>query len=179
MKSIILTHSGYQDQEVIYPYYRLQEEGDVCLIAERVGKIRGILGTEIEAAGTYAMLFPPSDLPRASDGHLLVLPGGVKAMEKLRQDLDALAFVKNWFELGRPLASMCSGAQLLISARVPFKGRRLAAYPAMQVDVENAGATYVDAGVVTDGFLVSSPHYRFLSTWLREAIRIARGYVRA
>ena len=42
MKSIILTHSGYQDQEIIYPYYRLREEGEVKIVAEDAGKIRGI-----------------------------------------------------------------------------------------------------------------------------------------
>ncbi len=167
MKSIILTHSGYQDQEVIYPYYRLREEGTVVLVAEKIGKVRGILGTEIEADCDTSSLKGKRLL---AEFDLLVLPGGVKAMEKLRQDQTALTFVDNWYDSGKPIASMCSGAQMLISARVPLGGLRLAAYPAMAVDVENAGAIYVDAPVVVDRGIVSSPHYRHLAEWMRAAI---------
>jgi protease I len=165
MKSIILTHSMYQDQEVIYPYYRLQEEGEVLLVAENKGKVRGILGTEIEAEISTKELYA-----RHFTSDLLVLPGGVKAMEKLRQDKSALEFVALWASLNKPIASMCSGAQMLISTRVPLKGRRLAAYPAMAVDVENAGAIFVDEPVVIDGNIVSSPHYKWLAEWMKAAI---------
>ncbi len=167
MKSIILTHSMYQDQEVIYPYYRLREEGDVVIIAEKTGKIRGILGTEIESHGSIdaEVLF------RYLNFDLLVLPGGVKAMEKLRQNEHALAFVRRWFlDVGKPVASMCSGAQMLISARVLLRRQHISAYPAMRVDVENAGAVFVDTPVVVDGNIISSPHYRHLAEWMRAAI---------
>lgn len=166
MKSIILTHSMYQDQEIIYPYHRLREEGDVVIIAEKTGKIRGILGTEIEAHESIDIISLAY-----LNFDLLVLPGGVKAMEKLRQNENALSFVRLWFlSTGKPVASMCSGAQMLISARVFLKGQRLAAYPAMRVDVENAGAVFVDAPVVVDGRIISSPHYKHLAEWMRAAI---------
>lgn len=169
MKSIILTHSGYQDQEVIYPYYRLREEGRVVLVAEKIGKVRGILGTEIDAD-----LDTPSLTSVFAGFDLLVLPGGVKAMEKLRQDRAALAFVSRWATDGKPIASMCSGAQMLISARVPLKGRRLSAYPAMAVDVENAGSAFINEPVVVDGNIVSSPHYKHLAEWMLAAIDLVK-----
>lgn len=173
MKSIILTHSGYQDQEVIYPYYRLREEGEVVLVAETIGKIRGILGTEISSDAPICELRDlRPDVSYYTQFDLLVLPGGVKAMEKLRQDVAALTFVAYWNGRGKPIASMCSGAQMLISARVPLKGRRLAAYPAMAVDVENAGAVFVNEPVVVDGNIVSSPHYMWLAEWMRGAIDV-------
>lgn len=178
MKSIILTHSMYQDQEVIYPYHRLREEGQVIIVAEQRGKIRGILGTEIMAEAMTADLLLTSAptmtfTERALiNFDLLLLPGGVKAMEKLRQDANALMFIVGWWDTGKPIASMCSGAQMLISARVPLKGWRLAAYPAMAVDVENAGATFISDPVVVDGKLVSSPHYNWLAEWVRMAITL-------
>ncbi len=83
MKSIILTHSMFQDIEVQYPYYRLQEEGTVFIAAETVGKIKGIQGTEVSSNMTAATL-NTSDDDYLNVFDLLVLPGGVKAMEKLR-----------------------------------------------------------------------------------------------
>ena len=170
MKSIILTHSMYQDQEVIYPYHRLSEEGVVTIVAEAVGKIRGILGTEIEATRRLTDL--QIGFPAFITYDLLVLPGGVKAMEKLRQDKSALFFVEQWANLHKPIASLCSGAQMLISARVNLKGYLLAAYPAMEVDVENAGATFLNAPVVISRNIVSSPHYNYMAHWLPEAIHL-------
>ena len=173
MKAIILTHSMYQDQEAIYPYYRLREEGTVMVAAEKVGMVRGILGVELPSNMTTATL-NTSDDDYLNVFDLLVLPGGVKAMEKLRQDAYALAFIASWFGLNKPIASICSGAQMLISARVPLKGRQLAAYPAMAVDVENAGAIFLNEPVVVDGNLVSSPHYKYLAEWMRAAINLVK-----
>jgi len=173
MKSIILTHSMYQDQEVSYPAYRLQEEGTVFIAAEQVGKIRGILGTEIQSNMTTVTLNNSED-NYLSTFDLLVLPGGVKAMEKLRQDRHALTFVKRWADKNKPIASMCSGAQMLISACVPLQGRKLSVYPAMAVDVENAGAIFVNKPVVIDGNLISSPHYNHLTVWMKTAIDLVR-----
>lgn len=171
MKSIILTHSMYQDQEVIYPYYRLREEGKVKIVAEQIGKIRGILGTEIESNEMTSSL---RYLDHTSYD-LLVLPGGVKAMEKLRQDQAATTFVAYWNGVGKPIASMCSGAQMLLSAKVPLKGRRIATYPAMAVDVENAGAIFVNEPVVIDGNIISSPHYKWLAEWMKTTIDLIKG----
>ena len=169
MKSIIVTHSMYQDVEVLYPFHRLQEEGTVMVAAEMVGKIRGIQGTEIMSNMTTETL-NNSDENYLRVFDLLVLPGGVKAMEKLRQDKHALTFVKRWADINKPIASICSGAQMILSARVPLKGRRLSAYPAMSIDVENAGAVFVDEPAVVNGNIISSPHYNHLAVWMKAAI---------
>ncbi len=169
MKSIILTHSMFQDQEVQYPFFRLQEEGAVFVAAEQVGKIKGILGTEVPSHMTTETLVTSDDnYLRTFD--LLVLPGGVKAMEKLRQDRNALDFVAHWAGDNKPIASICSGAQMLISARVPLLRRRISAYPAMSVDVENTGALFIDEPVVVDGNIISSPHYNHLAVWMKAVI---------
>jgi len=105
------------------------------------------------------------------DYEILVLPGGVKMMEKLRQDEGVLEFIAKFVASGKVVASTCHGAQLLISAR-SVKGKKISAYYSIKDDVNNAGATYVDAPFVTDGNIVSSPHYKHMAPWMRETIRL-------
>ena len=169
MNSLIITHSGFQDQEVVYPYYRLREEGHVVTVAETTGRVRGILGSHVSADVSLADFSWAHSQYHAFD--LLVIPGGVKALEKLRLEKAVIEFVYLWVMAGKPTAAICSGAQLLITARV-LEGRRIAAYPAMAVDVENAGATFVNEPVVVDQNLVTSPHYDHLATWLITAISL-------
>ena len=172
IKSIIITHTGYQDQEVIYPYHRLVEESAPDLLpvvfAENVGPVRGILGTEIEATQNLRALdtFSMSDWMQFD---LLVLPGGVKALEKLRLNVGLITFIAGWNHAKKVIAVTCSGVQLLISARA-VKGHSIACYPAFAIDVENAGGRYLDEPVAVSGHIVSSPHYRHLSPWMAAAI---------
>lgn len=166
MISLILTHSLFHDQEVIYPYYRLREEGSVVLVAEIRGKIKGLYGVEIESDGAISGVNYDLDT-----FDLLALPGGVRAMEKLRMNAAALSLVHSWAFQQKPIAVICSGVQMLLSARIPLAGRRIAAYPALRVDVENAGAKFVEEPVVVDANIISSPHYRHLAEWMSEAIK--------
>ena len=171
MRSLIITHTGYQDQELIYPYYRLREAAAGApaplIISDQIGKVRGILGTEMESHATFGLLAGAAF--NAAEFDLLVIPGGVKAMEKLRQERAVLDFVKMWAMQRKPLAAICSGPQLLISANV-VRGRRMTCYSAFAVDLRNAGATYVDEPVVVDGELITSPHYNWLGEWMAMAI---------
>lgn len=163
--AVIITWTGYQDHEVIYPFYRVQEDGfTVDIAAEKPGDIFGILGTKMAATRSV------NDV-RVEDYDFLIIPGGVKAMEKLRLEKKALEFIKTWDSQGKPIACICSGAQMLISARIA-RGRKLSAYYSMQIDVENAGAAFVDAPFVTDNNIVSSPHYKYMGPWMKEALRV-------
>jgi protease I len=178
MKSLIITWAGFQDQEVIFPYYRLREEtdnpADVVIMANVVGKVFGILGVNMDSHALTDDLKDPVKVQRYLDGFdMLVIPGGVKALEKLRQEKHVLKFVSEWDRLSKVIASTCHGAQLLISARV-VKGRKVSAYYSIEDDVNNAGAQYVNAPVVVDGNLVSSPHYQWMGEWMKEAIRVCR-----
>ena len=67
------------------------------------------------------------------------------------------------------MASTCHGAQLLISAGV-VKGKKVSAYYSIEDDVRNAGAEYINAPVVVDGNIVSSPHYDHMGVWMKTAI---------
>ena len=172
-RALILTYSKYQDHEVIYPYYRVQEEGfDVDIMADVKGRIHGILGTYMECTRTVSELSNPDVYQEVLDNYtLLVIPGGVKALEKLRQETDALRLIKEWDDLGKPIACICHGAQLLISAKVT-KGRDVSGYYSIKDDIENSGANYVDAPAVVSNNLVTCPHYKWMGEWMLAAFAI-------
>lgn len=165
-KALILTWDGYQDQEVIYPYYRLlEEEFIVDISAEKTGWFYGILGTKMEANITTESINDDT----VNKYGFLCLPGGVKALEKLRQQKNVLSFIKKFVESGKIVSSTCHGAQLLISAKVT-KGRKISAYYSIADDINNSGATYVDAPYVIDGNIVTSPHYKHMGPWMKASI---------
>ena len=169
MKALIIAATGIQDQEFVVPYYRLQEAGYTVFVAAPVEPgekaFQGIGGLWLPAH--RRLPFPGVPHP-----DLLVLPGGVKAMEKLRLEPKTLDFIREYHAAGNVIGSMCSGAQLLISARL-VKGRTISAYPAMQIDVENAGGTFHPGPVVTDDRIVSSPHYKHLGEWMKALLEEA------
>lgn len=164
MRALILTGRLVQDQEFIYPFYRLQEAGwEVDVATKNRSMALGYFGTKI---------VPTTDIyPGMSynEYDLLVLPGGVKAMEHMRQDKDVIATVQNFHYAGKVIASICSAAQLLISAKI-VKGKKISGYYAMKDDIENAGATYVDAPAVVDDRIVTSPHYKHLGPWMKAVL---------
>ena len=88
------------------------------------------------------------------DYDMLVIPGG-GSPENLRIDDKAVAFTKAFVESGKPVASICHGPQLLISADV-LKDRTITAVNKIRDDIKNAGGNYVDEAVVVDGNLISS-----------------------
>ena len=100
---------------------------------------------------------------------LLVLPGGVKSLEKLRQEKTVIKFISDWDKKNKIIASTCHGAQLLISAKATT-GKKISAYYSIEDDVNNSGATYVNAPVVIDQNIVSSPHYNWMGEWMKAAI---------
>ncbi len=164
-RAVIITWEGYQDQELLYPFYRLLEDNfAVDIAAANVGEIHGILGTKMTATKSV------NDL-KIEDYDLLILPGGVKALEKVRQEKRALDFIKEWHEKNKVIGSICHGAQLMISARIT-KGKKISGYYSIKDDIENSGATYVDAPYVTDSSIVSSPHYKHMGVWMREVLKI-------
>jgi protease I len=85
----------------------------------------------------------------------LVLPGGVINGDFVRADADAVAFVKSFFDAGKPVAAICHAPWVLAEADV-VRGRRMTSWPSLQTDLRNAGADWVDEEVVVDGNLVTS-----------------------
>lgn len=164
-KALILTGKLVQDHEYIYPYYRLQEAGFSVDVAIR----------NKETVETYfgIKVVPTCDVVdiKVKGYDLLVLPGGAKAMEYLRQDKDVLKTVRDFYKAGKVIASICHGAQLLISAGI-IKGKRISGYYSIKDDINNAGAIYVDAPAVVDGKIVTSPHYKYLGDWMKATLEL-------
>ena len=167
--SVIISGALVQDHEFIYPYYRLLEANsklDVCLIGGK--PVQGILGTQIPPNKDH----PVKDIDQIKviDYDLLVLPGGVKAMEKIRQDKRLINFISNFYNEDKVIACICSGAQLLISAKI-VKGKKIAGYYSMEDDIINAGAIYTDQPAVIDKKIITTAHYKDMGPWMKAVLK--------
>lgn len=169
-KALIISGPLAQDHEFIYPFYRILEEKaelDVCLIGGK--PVTGFLGTNLPPNKNH----PVKDINQVEvDKYdLLVLPGGVKAMEKIRQDERLIQFIRDYYnhDNKKIIACICSGAQLLISANI-IKGKKISGYYSMKDDILNAGAHYEDKEVVYDDRIFTTAHYKDMGPWMRAAI---------
>jgi protease I len=163
-RALIITGNGVQDHEFIYPYYRLKGEGFKVDVATKNGEdVTGIIGAKIPANKSYEEI-------KIEDYDLLILPGGVKAIEKIRQEQIVLDFISEWDKQRKIIGSICHGAQLLISAKV-VKERKISGYYSIKDDINNAGAMYIDASFITDKNIISSPHYKYLGEWMNETLK--------
>ena len=109
-----------------------------------------------------------------SDFDALVLPGGVVNPHRLRMDEDAVAFVRSFFDRGRPVASICHGPWMLVEADV-VRGRTLTSWPSLRTDIRNAGGTWVDEQVVSEADLVTSRRPSDLPAFCKAAIELFAG----
>ena len=168
-KAIIISGNLAQDHEFIYPYYRLLEaefEVDVCLLEGK--PVKGILGTTLPP--NKNQIVKTIDQVKVDDYKILVLPGGVKAMEKVRQEKKIISFITKFNDQKKLIACICSGAQLLISAKV-VKDRKIAGYYSMKDDLINAGAIYTDKPAVIDENIITTAHYKDMGPWMREVLK--------
>ena len=147
---------------------------DIVIMANVKGKFLGILGVNMDSHALTDELKNSESVKKYLDEmDMLVLPGGVKALEKLRQEKHVLEFLSEWNNRNKIIASTCHGAQLMISSKI-VKGKKISAYYSIQDDVNNAGAEYVDAPYVIDTNIVSSPHYHWMGEWMKAAIDLTK-----
>ncbi len=168
-KGLIISGNLAQDHEFIYPYYRLLEENielDVCLPDGK--PVLGFLGTTLPPNKDQKI--KKIDEVKVDDYDVLVIPGGVKAMEKIRQDTRIIEFISSFNSKNKLIACICSGAQLLISAKV-VKNRKIAGYYSMKDDLTNAGAIYTDLPAVVDNNIITTAHYKDMGPWMKEVIK--------
>ena len=171
-KALILTYAGFQDHELIYPYHSLKENGfEVTMVANQIGRFYGILGAHMVCDFLTTAFNNPSMRDKFLKYDLLLIPGGVKALEKLRLEKGVVEFVRQWNELDKTIFSVCNGAQLMITAGI-LEGRRVSGYYAIEADINNAGATYDRGPVVVDGNNISCPHYDFMGEWMRTGYEV-------
>ncbi|MDB4956574.1 MAG: intracellular protease, PfpI family [Myxococcales bacterium] len=140
----------FEDSEFRKPYDALREAGHkIEILGAKAGVVvKGKKGKEevrIEAAASDR---------NPADYDAVVIPGGY-GPDHLRTDPGVVAFVRDAVRSQKLVAAVCHGPQLLIEADV-VKGRRLTSWPSVKTDLENAGATWLDEEVVTDGRIITS-----------------------
>jgi protease I len=139
---------NFEDVEAIDPKDYLEEKGaEVTVIGIKTGPIQGKKGGSLDATTTFGDVSP-------DQFDALVIPGG-GAPENLRIDDQAVEFTRKFMESGKPVAAICHGPQLLISAKV-LDGRKLTSVNKIRDDITNAGGNYVDEELVEDQNLITS-----------------------
>jgi protease I len=148
-----LATDGVEQVELTEPWKAVREAGGTPeLISLESGEIQGF--NHLDKGDTFPVDHKVADADAGRyDG--LVLPGGVANPDFLRADDDATAFVRAFFDAGKPVAAICHGPWTLIDAGV-VEGRTLTSWPSLQTDLRNAGATWVDEEVHVDEGLVTS-----------------------
>lgn len=149
----VLVADGFEQVEVTRPIRALQREGaNVRIVSLRPGRLRGMnfmwRGRKLPVDQLVSRADP-------DEYDALLLPGGFVSPDLLRQNEHAREFVRGMDRLGRPIAVICHGPQVLISAGL-LRGRRLASWPGIAEDIRNAGGIWEDAKVVRDDNWVSS-----------------------
>ena len=148
---------GTEQIELSSPRQALEHAGATTdLVSTENGEIQGF--EHLDRGNTFPVDAVASKVS-ADDYDALVLPGGVANPDFLRTDDDAVAFVRGFFEAGKPVAAICHAPWTLIEAGV-VDGRRMTSFPSLQTDLRNAGADWVDEEVVVceggDSVLVTS-----------------------
>jgi protease I len=139
--------------ELIEPRKALEEAGaETELISLEPGEIRTFNHFDPAESEKVDKAVEEVD---ASDYDALMIPGGVGNPDQLRGDENMVAFVRDFFEQGKPVAAICHAPWVLIDAGV-VRGRTVTSWPTVGTDLRNAGASWVDQEVVVDGGLVTS-----------------------
>jgi protease I len=139
--------------ELTGPWEALKDAGaELELVSIKGGEIQGF--NHYDKADKFKVDRTVEDA-NASDYDALVLPGGVGNPDTLRMDDNAVRFVSEFFEQGKPVGAICHAPWMLIEAGV-VRGRTVTSWPSLRTDLKNAGANRVDQEVVVDGRLVTS-----------------------
>jgi protease I len=148
-----VAREGIEQVELTSPWEAVKDAGgEPVLVSVEKGQVQAF--HHLDKADTFDVdaTFADADVDAYAG---LVLPGGVANPDALRTDEDAVAFVKAFFEVGKPVAAICHAPWSLVEADV-VRGRTLTSWPSLQTDLRNAGAEWKDEEVVVDGNLVTS-----------------------
>lgn len=142
--AFLVAPEGVEQVELTGPWQAVLDSGDIPhLVSTKSGRIQAF--NHLDKADTFAV-DRTVDAVDVSEYGGLVLPGGVANPDALRMDKNAVAFVKSFFDRGRPVAAICHAAWTLVEADV-VRGRTLTSWPSLQTDIRNAGGTWVDEQV--------------------------------
>ncbi|MFN8218046.1 MAG: type 1 glutamine amidotransferase domain-containing protein [Solirubrobacterales bacterium] len=165
--AILVANEGAEQVELTEPWKGVEEAGaEVELLAPEAGEVQAF--NHLDKGDTFTAKRAVGDAS-ADEFDGLLLPGGVANPDQLRGKEDAVRFVRDFFEAGKPVAVICHGPWTLIEADV-VKGRTLTSWPSLKTDLRNAGAEWVDEEVHVDQGLVSSRKPDDLPAFTAKAI---------
>jgi len=163
----VLIEDYFNAFELIYPYYRLKEEGyETILVGPTERVYHSENGLDMKAEKSI-------DDINFDEFEGVVIPGGY-GPDRLRRNEKVLNFVKKMFDSNKLVAAICHGPWVLISAKIT-NGLTLTCVPSIKDDVKNSGAKYVDESVVVDGNLVTSRGPADLPDFMREVVKFLKG----
>ena len=162
-KVAILIENLFDERELIYPFYRLQEEGfEVHLIGHKKDTIYASKSGLTEKS-THA-----SDEIDVKDYEAVIIPGGFSP-DYMRRTQATVDFVREMDKANKPIAAICHAGWMLASA-CDIKGKKLTSTASIKDDLINAGAEYVDEEVVVDGNIITSRSPRDLPAFSKAII---------
>ena len=160
---LLMAADDFEDMELLYPLYRLAEEGIAVTIA-------GLDDRPVRGKKGYGPLAVDTTVAKVAepDFDALVIPGGY-APDKLRRSDVVLDLVRAFDTAAKPIAFICHAGWVPISAKI-IKGRRATSVGAIRDDMVNAGAVWVDEPAVVDGNLISARTPADLGPWMRALL---------
>ena len=151
--AFLMANEGVEQVELVEPRKAVEEAGaEVDLVAPEKDDIQAF--NHLDKADTFEVDKTTSQA-KAEDYDGVVLPGGVANPDTLRQDKDAVRFLREFFAAGKPVGAICHAPWMLVEADV-VDGREVTSFPSLQTDIRNAGGNWVDEEVVVDSGLVTS-----------------------
>lgn len=151
--AFLVAGEGIERVELTEPWDAVTQAGHTAVLVSTDDGEVGLVD-HLSPAGTQRVDRTSAEIS-AAEVDVLVLPGGVANPDALRQDQHALTLVREMVEAGKPVLAICHAPWVLIEAGV-VRGRRVTSYPSLRTDLTNAGAEWVDEGLVTDDGISTS-----------------------
>jgi protease I len=170
--AFLVANSGVEQVELTTPWQALRDAGaETVLIAPEKDTVQAF-NNDVEKGDTFDPDLAVADADSA-DYDALVLPGGTTNPDKLRMDVTAVSFVKDFADAGKPVAAICHGPWTLVEAGV-LEGKTLTSWPSLHTDIVNAGGMWQDVESFTctanDWTLVTSRNPDDLPAFTQAAV---------
>jgi protease I len=176
-KVLIVVGDATETVDTLYPYYRLQEDDFVPVVAAPEKRIYQMVMHEVRPGWTitrewegYQIKADVTFKEIEPEEYVGIFFSGGRAPEYIREDKDLLRITRWFFEHNKPIASVCHGVEIPARAGC-VKGRRMATVPKCKFDLEVCGGTFVNEACVIDGNLVSGrtfhDHGKYMGPWMK------------
>jgi protease I len=176
-KVLIIVGDATETVDTLYPYYRLQEDGFIPVVAAPEKRLYQMVMHEVRPGWTITKEWEGYTIQAAvafrdiqPEEYAGIFFSGGRAPEYIRYDADLIRVTKHFFATNKPIASVCHGVEIPAFADC-VRGRKMATVPKCRFDLEVCGGTFVDAPCVVDGNLVSGrtfhDHGHYMGAWMK------------